>query len=97
MLRPRCTRGEFADPASEEFLVRALADRRDAIGRAYLTAINPISDPMLDDTGRLTFTNPAVDGDFAKAPRGYARSGRRSTTRRGRPRSSVRRLTQRQA
>lgn len=71
MLRAAVHAGEFGDPASEEFLVRALADRRDAIGRAYLTAINPISDPTLDDAGQLTFTNPAVDGDFAKAPRGY--------------------------
>ena len=37
--------GEFGDPAAEEFLVRALAERRDAIARAYLTAINPIVDP----------------------------------------------------
>ena len=43
--------GDFGDPASEEFLVRALAERRDAIGRAYLTGVNPIADPALDVTG----------------------------------------------
>ena len=41
MLRAAVRAGEFGDPASEEFLVRALAERRDAIGRAYLTAVNP--------------------------------------------------------
>ena len=62
---------DLRDPASEAFLVRALAERRDAIGRAYLTAINPISDPVLDDYGFLTFRNAAVDADLARAPRGY--------------------------
>jgi hypothetical protein len=63
--------GDFRDPASEQFLVRALAERRDAIGRAYLTAINPIVEPMLDADGVLTFRNAAVDADFARAPRSY--------------------------
>jgi hypothetical protein len=71
MLRAAVRAGEFGDPASEEFLVRALAERRDAIGRAYLTAINPIVDPVLDSTGLLSFRNAAVDADFARAPRGY--------------------------
>jgi len=63
--------GDFRDKESEAFLVRALAERRDAIGRAYLTAVNPIVDPTLDDHGVLTFRNAAVDGDFARAPGGY--------------------------
>ena len=65
MLRAAVRAGDFGDPASEEFLVRALAERRDAIGRAYLTAINPIADPLLDRDGILTFRNAAVDADFA--------------------------------
>src|SRR5215475_10081665 len=49
LLRAAIKAGDFRDPASEDFLVRALAERRDAIGRAYLTAVNPIADPSLDD------------------------------------------------
>jgi hypothetical protein len=63
--------GEFGDPASEAFLVRALAERRDAIARAYLTAVNPIADPVLSTDGTLTFQNVAVDADMAHAPREY--------------------------
>lgn len=63
--------GDFGDPSSEAFLVRALAQRRDAIARAYLPAVNPIADPALDDTGLLTFRNAAVDADVARAPLGY--------------------------
>jgi hypothetical protein len=71
MIRAAVRAGEFNDPASEEFLVRALAQRRDAIGRAYLTAVNPIVDPALDEDGTLTFANAAVDADVARLPAGY--------------------------
>ena len=63
--------GDFRDPKSETFLVRALAERRDAIGRAYLTAVNPIVRPVLEKNGELSFDNAAVDADFAKAPATY--------------------------
>jgi hypothetical protein len=71
LLRAAVKAGDFRDPASEDFLVRALAERRDAIGREYLTAVNPIADPSLDDAGVLTFRNASVDADFARAPAGY--------------------------
>jgi hypothetical protein len=71
MLRAAVKAGDFGDPAAEEFLVRALAERRDAIARVYLTSINPISDPKIDAAGMLTFQNRAVDGDFAHTPLGY--------------------------
>lgn len=71
MLRAAVRAGEFGDPQAEDFLVRALAERRDAIVRAYLPAVNPIADPALDAAGTLTFRNAAVDADVAKAPHGY--------------------------
>ncbi len=70
MIRAAVRTGEFGDPAAEEFLVRELADRRDAIVRAYLPAVNPISNPALAD-GQLTFRNAAVDADVARVPKGY--------------------------
>jgi len=71
MIRAAVQSGQFNDPKSEEFLVTALAERRDAIGRNYLTAINPVVEPVLDDAGALTFGNAAVDAGFAKAPQNY--------------------------
>jgi len=71
MIRAAVQEGQFGDPAAEEFLARALAQRRDAIVRTYLTAINPISDPALGGDGLLTFRNAAVDADVAVAPGGY--------------------------
>jgi hypothetical protein len=71
MLRAAVRTADLRDSKAEEFLVKALAERRDAIGRLYLTAINPIADPALDDAGVLTFRNAAVDAGFAAAPEGY--------------------------
>jgi hypothetical protein len=71
LLRAAVRAGDFRDPQSEEFLVRALAERRNAIARAYLTTINPIADPTIDEDGVLTFRNAAVDADVAKVPSGY--------------------------
>jgi hypothetical protein len=73
LLQAAVRAGDFGDPASEDFLVRALAQRRDAIARAYLTAVNPIADPRLVD-GTLSFINAAVDADVARAPRSYRAS-----------------------
>jgi hypothetical protein len=71
MLRAAVRTADFRDPVSEEFLVRALAERRDAIVRTYLTALNPISEPTLDGYGNVTFKNAAVDADVARAPKAY--------------------------
>jgi hypothetical protein len=71
MIRAAVRTGEFGDAAAEEFLVHALAERRDAIRRAYLTGANPITEPSLDAAGILTFRNAAVDADVARIPRGY--------------------------
>ncbi|HUR34987.1 MAG TPA: hypothetical protein VM032_14390 [Vicinamibacterales bacterium] len=71
LLRAAVAAGDFRDPASEAFLVRALAERRDAIMRAYLPGLNPVSAPALDADGTLSFRNAAVDADVARAPRGY--------------------------
>lgn len=71
MIRAAVRTGEFGDETSEAFLVRALADRRDAIAAAYLTGVNPIVDLRLTADGELTFANAAVEADYARVPRGY--------------------------
>ena len=56
---------------AEGYLVDVLIKRRDAIGRVYLTAVNPIVSPRLDVTGSLTFENAAVAAGFAAPPAAY--------------------------
>jgi hypothetical protein len=62
--------GRFGDEEGERILIRTLIERRDAILRAYLPAVNPIVDPVLSD-GRLRFRNAAVDARVAEPPQGY--------------------------
>jgi hypothetical protein len=71
MIRAAVHEGKYGDPAAERHLAATLIKRRDAVGKAYLPAINPIVEPRLDAAGRLTFANAAVDAGFAEAPAGY--------------------------
>ena len=71
LIRAGVKAGHYSDPRAEEFLVKTLIERRDKIGRAWLTAINPIVDLKLTEDGTLSFRNVAVDLKFAPAPAGY--------------------------
>jgi hypothetical protein len=63
--------GRFNDPKSEEMLSKFLIERRDAIIRRYLPAVNPVVDVRLSPSGTLTFRNAAVEADVAHAPAEY--------------------------
>ncbi len=71
VIRAAVKAGRYNDPRAEQFLADALIERRDKIGRAWLTSINPIVDPALAEDGTLTFQNPAVEFTFAPEPSGY--------------------------
>ncbi len=63
--------GQFNDPPSEEMLSKFLSERRNAIVRRYLPAVNPIVDLRLSSSGTLTFTNAAVAADISSPPAEY--------------------------
>jgi len=71
LIRAAVRTGQYSDPEAEAYLVSVLIKRRDAIGRAYLPAINPVINPRLDEAGVLTFENAAVSAGFAKPPTQY--------------------------
>ena len=71
MLKAVTRVGQFNDPASEAALAKFLIDRRNAIVRRYLVAVNPIVDVQLPENGRLMFANAAVDADVASMPMEY--------------------------
>jgi hypothetical protein len=64
--------GQFNDPQSEGLLSKFLIERRNAIVRRYLPAVNPIVDLQLSPSGTLTFKNAAVDAAVASAPPEYS-------------------------
>jgi hypothetical protein len=68
MLKAVPSVGQFNDPRSEEMLAKFFIDRRDAIIRRYLAAVNPIVDVQLTAAGTLTYRNAAVDAGVAPAP-----------------------------
>jgi hypothetical protein len=71
MIRAAVRTGRYSDPAAEKHIADTLIARRDAIGRAWLTNVNPIVDPSLDASGSLRFVNAAVAAGVAKAPASY--------------------------
>jgi hypothetical protein len=72
MIQAIARTGEFSDPRAASALADVLIQRRDAIARAYLPAVNPVVDVALAADGVLTFRNAAVDARAADAPPGYA-------------------------
>ena len=71
LIRAAVHTGQYSDLAAERHLAGVLIKRRDAIGRTYLPAINPVVDPQLDAAGQLSFANAAVAAGFAPAPTAY--------------------------
>jgi hypothetical protein len=71
LIRAAVRTGQYSDPAAEQHLGSVLIKRRDAIGRTYLTAVNPVVNPRLDAGGVLAFDNAAVAAGFARAPAEY--------------------------
>ncbi|MGQ0735129.1 MAG: hypothetical protein ACT4QD_15940 [Acidobacteriota bacterium] len=70
LVRAAVQTGELGDPDAEAFLVKALAERRDAILRAYLPSINPLADPAIEGDV-LVLRNAAIDARVASPPTGY--------------------------
>jgi hypothetical protein len=70
MLNAGARVGQFGDTKSEEMLTKFLIDRRDAIVRRYLPAVNPVVNVRLE-SGALTFENAAVQAGAASAPSEY--------------------------
>ncbi|MEO8680646.1 MAG: hypothetical protein ABI665_16460 [Vicinamibacterales bacterium] len=58
-IRAAVATARFTDPAATQYLGDVLIKRRNRIGRAWLTDVNPIAGPAIDDQGFLTFRNAA--------------------------------------
>jgi hypothetical protein len=71
MIRAAVKTGRYSNAAAEKHIADTLIARRDAIGRSWLTDVNPVIDPALDASGALTFRNAAVAAGVAKPPASY--------------------------
>jgi hypothetical protein len=64
-------KARFSDPAVVDHVTGTLLRRRELVLREWLTAVNPISNPRVDQRGILQFSNAAVDAGLAAPPRRY--------------------------
>jgi hypothetical protein len=71
LIRAAVHTAEYSDPNAEKYLADVLIKRRDKIKNVYLTAVNPVVDPRLEGSGRLTFANAAFDAGVATGPATY--------------------------
>jgi hypothetical protein len=62
---------QLSDPKAAAYLTRVLISRRDAIGRTWLTAVNPVVSPSITDERVMTFRNAASDAGLASEPAEY--------------------------
>ena len=70
MIKAAVAEGQFGDPTSEEFLVKAISQRRARVLQTFLPAVNPVVNPAIE-SNRLTFANAAVDAGVSPVPVGY--------------------------
>jgi DNA-binding phage protein len=74
LIRAAVRAGQYSDPKAEKYLGDVLIKRRGTILRVYLTAVNPIVNPRLDTSGRMTFDNAAIAAGAAKGEPTYRAS-----------------------
>jgi hypothetical protein len=74
LIRAAVHTAQFSDPAAEKHLGDVLIQRRETVKRVFLTAVNPVVNPRLDASGRLTLENAAVSGGVAQGAMTYRAS-----------------------
>jgi hypothetical protein len=70
-IRAVVSKARYSDPRATEYVAATLVERRNRVLKTWLTAINPVVDVALSETGELTFSNAAVDAAVAAPPQGY--------------------------
>jgi hypothetical protein len=70
-IRAAVANGRYSDKAAELYVGDVIIVRRDKIARYYLNITNPVIDFEIDDSGRMTFKNAAVDLKFASPAEEY--------------------------
>ena len=70
-IRAIVAKARYTEPGAAEHTWRTLVKRRDKVLRTWLTAANPIVNPVLSGSGELTFENAALAAGVADAPTEY--------------------------
>ncbi len=70
-IRLAVAQGKYSSKAAELYLGDVIIVRRDKVARYYLNITNPVVDFAMDESGRMTFANAAVDSKFASPAESY--------------------------
>jgi hypothetical protein len=65
-------KAQYSDRRATDYMVETLLERREKVLRTWLNDVNPVVDPRLDASGRLTWRNAAMDAGVASAPESYS-------------------------
>ena len=71
-IRAIVTKGQYTEPGAAEHIATTLIKRRDKVLRAWLTGVNPLTEPQLSGDGVLVFRNEAVAARVSSPPSRYA-------------------------
>jgi hypothetical protein len=72
MIRAMVKTGQYTTPDAEQLIGDILIQRRDKIGQAFLSGVNPLVNFALDSKGQLTFENAAVTARVLSTPGTYS-------------------------
>ncbi|MCC6987723.1 MAG: hypothetical protein IT181_01915 [Acidobacteria bacterium] len=70
-IRAIVDKARFTDPKATEYMTKVLVARQEKVLQRWLTAVNPVVDVALSDTGTLTFANAAERAGMATPVRAY--------------------------
>jgi hypothetical protein len=70
-VRAVVAKARYSEPGAADHIVNTLIKRRDKVVRAWLTAVNPVTEPTISEDGRLTFLNAAINAGVASPMASY--------------------------
>ena len=70
-IRAIVTKARYSDPRATEYITATLVERRNRILQTWLTAVNPLVDFALSESGELSFGNAAVEAGVATPAASY--------------------------
>jgi hypothetical protein len=71
-IRAIVAKARYSETGAADHIAATLIKRRDKVLRAWLTQVNPLSEPQLSTDGVLTFRNDAVEARIASPATRYA-------------------------
>ena len=70
-IRAIVSKARYSDPGAADYVTATLIERRNRVMKVWLTAVNPLVEFALSESGELTFGNAAVDAAVASPAASY--------------------------